>query len=362
MRPAEHGTGQSPAGAERAPRLDEHGGDTVAHPGVRLDFSISVNPLGTPPEVRQAITSHLDDIAAYPDPQCRALRDALGQAHRVAPTRIVCGNGASDVIHRVTAALRPRRVLVASPTFSEYERSARVCGAEVLHHRLAAPDFDATDALLYAVSGDVDMVFCCQPNNPTGRLVDPGLLSRLVERTREVGAVLVVDECFLPFTEAPSSIPGLAPHVVVVRAFTKTHGLAGLRLGYAVCGDEATATAMTEQGARWNVSSLAQAAGIAALACEGWDERTRAVVRDERDYLTTSLTELGLQVVPSQANFLLLRSDADLFGPLLAHGVLIRSCANFSGLDASYGRVGLKSHADNIQLVDALRKVLLYDR
>jgi len=340
---------------------DEHGGDTASHPGVRLDFSINVNPLGVPDEVTQALTSgpgFHQALTSYPDPQCRELRGTLARIHGVGTAQILCGNGASDLIYRVLDACRPRRVLVMAPTFTEYERAARVCGAEVLHHRLDPPFFDLTETVLDAVTEDIDMVFCCQPNNPTGRLVDPDLLSRLIGRTRDTHTMLVIDECFLPFTETPSSIGCPDPHILVLRAFTKTHGLAGLRLGYAVCPDESLIASMADHGPRWNVSTIAQIAGIVALTDKDWEDNTRTFVRRERDWLTEALTRLGLSVVLSHANFLLIKSDIDLFYPLLERGILVRSCANFVGLDRTYFRIGIKQHADNVQLIAALEEVL----
>ena len=374
-------------------RPDDHGGDLASHPDIRLDFSVNVNPLSVPARVIEALIDDLvrageggggdgsnglvgcelsglaggpfepspcsaSSIARYPDPQCRELRHALAGHHGVHPSQVVCGNGACDLIHRAVVAANPRRVLIPVPTFTEYERSARFCGAEVTRHPLDPPLFDPAESLLSAITPGIDLVFCCNPNNPTGRLVDPALLRRLVERTRAAGAVLVVDECFLPFTDAPSLIPGIESHVVVLRAFTKTHALPGLRLGYAVCGDGRLAAAMADQPPRWNVSGPAQAAGLAALACSGYEERTKSVVAAERTYLTEALTQLGLDVVPSHANFILFRCETDLFRPLTDQGILIRSCANFPGLDPSYWRVGLHRHADNVILVDALRKVL----
>ena len=357
---------------------DEHGGDIASHPGVRLDFSVNVNPLGVPDGVLRALVSGPDldypsldlrtdpdssnsilsrAIASYPDPQCRELRRTLAGIHGVGMAQILCGNGASDLIYRLLDTRRPRRVLVMAPTFIEYERAARVCGAEVLHHRLDPPFFDLTETVLNAVNEDIDMVFCCQPNNPTGRLVAPGLLTRLIERTRDTHTLLVMDECFLPFSEAPSSV-GSDPHVLVLRAFTKTHGLAGLRLGYAVCSDESLIASMADHGPRWNVSALAQIAGVAALTDMGWEDNTRTFVRREREWLIEALTHLGLSVVPSHANFLLIKSDIDLFGLLLERGILIRSCANFVGLDQTYFRICIKQHTDNVQLITALEEVL----
>jgi len=336
---------------------DEHGGDLAAHPGTRLDFSVSLNPLGMPAEVRAALAAAIDETSAYPDPQCRVLRQALAAHHGVPAGRIVCGNGASDLIYRIGCALHPRLVLEPAPTFTEYERS---CGAPVVRYPLdARANFDLDDGFLDAMDG-VDLVFCCQPNNPTGRLIDPGLLGCVVQRAAQTGAVLVVDECFLPFTDAASSISRTDKYqnLIVLRAFTKTHALAGVRLGYAVTGEVEMARAIADAGPRWNVSTLAQAAGLAALGVTNWDEATRRVVSQERGWVSAQLAALGLGVTPSQANFILFRSPVDLFQPLLARGILLRHCGNFPGLDDTYWRVGLRCHADNAVLIDALREVL----
>jgi threonine-phosphate decarboxylase len=342
-------------------RPDDHGGDLAAHPGIHLDFSVNLNPLGIPRGVKAAIAATLDTAADYPDPQCRALRRALAAYHQVAAELIVCGNGASDLIYRICETLRPRRILTVAPTFSEYERSARLQGALVSRHRLDAHEFfDVGPDFLDSLVPGVDLVFCCQPNNPTGRLIDPPLLARIVERAGEIGAVIVVDECFLPFTDAPSLIPatGHQPHLIVLRALTKTYALAGLRLGYAVTGDPTLTAALAAHGSRWNVSTIAQTAGLAALSTPGWTAATRLVVERERSWVSAQLVSLGLDVIPSHANFLLFRCLVDLFPPLTERGLLIRPCGNFAQLDGTYWRIGLKGRPDNEALVEALTEAV----
>ncbi|MDR1450591.1 MAG: threonine-phosphate decarboxylase CobD [Propionibacteriaceae bacterium] len=359
-RPGDGRPQRPPDTERRSPPSDEHGGETAAHRGIRLDFSISLNPLGLPAAVKEAVAGCADALAAYPDPACRELRRVLARRCRVSPEQILCGNGATDLLYRLCAAVKPGRVLTVAPAFSEYERSARLGGAEVSRHRLnPAAGFAVGDDFAAAITPDVDMVFCCQPNNPTGRLVAPATLARIVERARLAKATLVLDECFLPFAEAPSLIPTAAaePHVIVLRAFTKSHSLAGLRLGYAV-GDPALLAAMAACGPRWNVSVIAQLAGLAALADSAWEERSRRFVARERAWLSAELACLGLSVIPSDANFILFQSAASLFQPLLSYGILIRSCANFPGLDATWQRVGVKTRADNQTLIDALAEVL----
>jgi threonine-phosphate decarboxylase len=341
-------------------RRHEHGGDLASYPGVRLDFSINLNPEGIPPAAVKAAALAAAQVA-YPDPYCRELRDALSARHGAGAERIVCGNGASDLIYRICDHLRPRRVLAPAPTFFEYERSARLVGAQIALHPLdPARSFDLGDDFAARLGEGFDLVFVCQPNNPTGRLVDRGVLTRLIESADRAGAVLVVDECFLPFTDAPSVIAETAkyPNLIVLRALTKTHSLAGLRLGYAVTGRRELASGIGGQGAVWNVSAVAQAAGLAALATPGWEQASRELVRRERTWLAGQLADLGLEVTDGAANFLLFRCRTRLFEPLLERGIMIRPCANLAGLDETYWRVCVLRRDANAELVAALAEVL----
>jgi threonine-phosphate decarboxylase len=134
--------------------------------------------------------------------------------------------------------------------------------------------------------------------------------------------------------------------------------MAGLRLGTLYCSDERLLSGVAEYMPGWNVSGVAQAAGIAALAEDGWMENTRQIVESERDFMTAALGGLGLTVYQSDANFLLLRSERPLCEPLRARGILVRSCMNFTGLDERYIRVGLKTREENKALLRAVSEVL----
>jgi threonine-phosphate decarboxylase len=322
--------------------MSEHGGDTWGRPGVELDFSVSLHPLGMPAAVRAAIAEHADDYAAYPDPLCRDLTAAIAAREGVPAEHVLCGNGASDLIYRLCLALLPRRVATPAPTYSEYAQAAGLVGAEV-----------AT-----GMNGGADVTFICQPNNPTGTLIDVALLHGLAEVCQAAGTWLVVDECFLPFTTGASLVPLTAeyPHLVVLRAFTKLYSMAGLRLGYLVTSDGGLLEAVRRAGSYWPVNSVAQVAGLAALEVEGWAEATPGLVAAEREYLTRELTALGHEVLPSDANFILIRSDWPVAEALRERGILVRDCSNFEGLDGSYWRIGVKTRAENERLVEVLRE------
>ena len=220
------------------------------------------------------------------------------------------------------------------------------------------------EGILEAIGPDTELVFLCTPNNPTGRLIDQELLLAAAEKCRGLGAVLAVDECFLPLS---CSGPGLAPwleeypNLLLLRAFTKSYAMAGLRLGYALCADTALLERMSAGGPPWSVSTPAQAAGLAALTqCPHWPEKARAFLEGERPALAEGLAALGLDVVPGQANYLLFRAAgvADLKERMLTQGVLIRSCANYHGLGEDWYRVCVGQAEQNERLLAALREVL----
>jgi threonine-phosphate decarboxylase len=339
----------------------EHGGDIYSHENVRLDYSVNLNPLGMPPGVREAIISRVGEYETYPDVKCRALRKAIAARDGVPEEYVLCGNGAADLIHRLCLALRPKRVLTLAPSFSEYERSARLYGSEIAYHRLSeAESFALTERVLDDITPETGLLFLCNPNNPTGRLIDANLMGKIARRCSETGTLLLLDECFLPFTDGASLLPltERMPNLVLLRAFTKLYSMAGLRLGYIVCSGRELLKAVGEHAQCWSVSAVAQTAGLAALRCDGWEEKTRTLVSEEREYLSHALRALGLTVYPSDCNYLLFRSELPLYEPLLQKGVLIRRCENFEGLDVRFFRVGVKLRPQNEALVRAISEVL----
>jgi threonine-phosphate decarboxylase len=339
----------------------DHGGDIYGGQEIRVDFSVNTNPLGMPESVIRAIREGTDQDVRYPDYQCRALRRALAQRYHVGEGKILCGNGAADLIFRICACLRPRRVLIPAPTFSEYGRSASLFGAEINEYPLREGGGFAVDSgFLAAITPGTDLVFLCNPNNPTGRLCDPALLEEIVLQCGENGTVLVVDECFIEFTDGKSILPLMAenPHLLILRAFTKLYAMAGLRLGYLLCADEALLDRIAAHGAQWSVSTVAQRAGLAALTETDWSEKTRRFISAQRSYLLEELTRLGLKAYPGEANYLLIRAPFPIRQPLLERGLMVRDGGTFTGLDETYFRVGVRTAAENQLLIDTLREVL----
>ena len=340
----------------------EHGGDIYTHEGV-VDFSANVNPIGMPPAAVRALRENIASYEAYPDIACRGLKAALATAEGVPEEWIVCTAGVTDLLQRICDVLRFRTALVTAPCFSGYEQALERAGSTIVRHALPEEDgFDMTESILGFSAGEEapDAIFLCNPNNPTGLTVEPALLGRILDEAREAGIFVILDECFLDFTDEPSAVPlcGDYPNLIIMRAFTKMYAMAGLRLGYGICSDASIVEQIEAAGQLWAVSTPAQVAGIAALKEDGWAERTRAYVDEQRSFLLAELKACGLDVVPGKANYLMFRSTAPLYGPLLEKGFLIRRCENYVGLDEHWYRIAVRTAEENAAFVAALQEVL----
>jgi threonine-phosphate decarboxylase len=345
--------------AARWPPTCRHGGAAVAG---YLDFSASINPLGPPASVLAALRDSLSAVARYPDPACRTLTGHLARLHGVARECVVPGNGAAEVIHAAAGAVRPRRIAVLEPTFTEYRRASLRCGAAIDHwlsekQPYRPRPFDPEGA---------EIVWLCNPNNPTGQLWPPGEIEPWV--AARPGTVFVVDEAFLPFRrdEARHSLAsavGRLRNLIVLRSLTKVYALPGLRLGYALAGPP-LAERLREQLPPWSVNALAQVAGLAALEDDLYLERTHAWLETEPDVFFRGLRDLDehLEALPTQANFILLRlrhGTAGLLARRLAERrILVRDASDFVGLDETWVRVAVRSAAENGRLLEDLLRAV----
>jgi len=342
-----------------------HGGDLYGR-AVELDFSVNTNPLGTPRSVVRAVGEAAELLCQYPDPQCRELTAALAAYENVPERDILCGCGAAELIYAYCRAVEAGSALLAAPTFSEYAAAWRAAGREVRFFPLReAEGFAVTEAFLEELAKTgCKVVFLCNPNNPTGRLVAPELLREICALCKRRSIRLFVDECFLDLSDAGrgASLSGLLddfPGLFILKAFTKSYGMAGLRLGYCLCGEPRLLEAMSRGVQPWNVSLPAQMAGIAALQETAYLSEARALIQRERPVLAERLAKLGLLVFPSQGNYLLFKSKTPLYEPLLERGILLRDCGNYPGLGEGFYRTAVKRPDENQRLIDALADTVL---
>jgi len=308
-------------------------------------------------------------VGHYPESGSPELCRALAAYHALPAERITVANGSTELIH-----LLPRlaggsvgRALLIAPTFSEYGHSLELAGWRLTCLCLSPEDGFALDSARVAaelVSG-YDLLFFCNPGNPTGRLYAAAEVAALYELCRRAGCFFVLDEAFIDFAAENSvgQLPAENPDWLILRSMTKFFGFPGLRLGYGIASP-----AVTVQLQRllppWSVGVLAQAAALAALADREHGRRTREFVGQERQRLADHLGRLpGLQVFAAAANYLLVEirsgmTAAALQQQLLAQRILIRDCSNFTGLDERFFRVAVRSEAENDRLLQALAAAL----
>lgn len=340
-----------------------HGGDLFGY-DIKLDFSVNTNPLGTPKTVMQAVVDSASQLCRYPDPQCRELVAALAKYEGVPEEFVLCGCGAAELIYAYCGVMGGGKALLTAPTFSEYAAALEAAGGKADFFSLREEDGFAVSELFLQELEETSckVVFLCNPNNPTGRLISSPVLQEICEICKRRGIRLFVDECFLDLSDVGREaslvhLLGEFPDLFILKAFTKSYGMAGLRLGYCLCGDRALLAAMGRRAQPWNVSLPAQAAGVTALKEQAFLEEARKLIAQERRFLSMNLEKLSFKVYPSQANYLLLKSDVPIFEPLRDRGILIRDCSNYAGLDAGFYRVAVKRREENQLLVEALSDI-----
>ncbi|UQZ85992.1 Cobyric acid synthase [Paenibacillus konkukensis] len=345
-----------------------HGGDlwTAAETFSRskddfLDFSSNMNPLGPPAAVETILRERWREVTAYPDPAVRGLRKALAAKYRIPEESILVGNGAAELIDLAVRVLKPEVTALARPAFSEYEEAVDKAGGRVYELPLREEHgfVMQLDDVQRAVAAS-DLLFFGSPNNPTGRRLPPEALALLDEAKKTV----ILDEAFIDFCpdeEQATMIRRAAssPHWMVIRSMTKFYSIPGLRLGFIVAHPDRIVR-MRSQQVQWSVNTLAQLVGEAVLEDADFERRTRGWLAEERPRLAGKLAALGLQVTPSDTNYLLFSlrplglNVKRLQAEMGRRGVLIRDASLFPGLDETYARVAIRLREDNEQLVAEL--------
>ena len=340
-----------------------HGGDIYRHPDV-LDFSANINPFGTPASVLEAAERGLKQIRNYPDVQKEALTKALAAYEHVPESYIICGNGAAELVFSLIWALKPKRALTAVPTFAEYEQALEAGACEVEEYLLKESDGFVLGADFPDwITEKTDIVFLCNPNNPTGVLIPENLMDEILERCRRHHVFLVLDECFTDFLEQPELATKKAKlseysGFFILKAFTKRYAMAGLRLGYGLCADLDVLARMRAATQPWSVSIPAQEAGVAALREEDYVNRARQAVSRERQWMKEELCKLKMKVYDSRANYIFFQGPKGLAQAVLNHKVMIRDCSNYRGLGQGYYRTAVRLHEENEQLIRAVKAAL----
>ena len=334
-----------------------------------LDFSASISPIGPPAGVWESMRGV--DLATYPDPECLELREAISRqvsapGLQIQISRIQVGNGSTEIFHLIARTYLtgegPSKAFLLTPTYGEYAGACRLAGAEVISLDAARSDgfrWDIEAAGRRIEAERPNVVVLCNPNTPTGVYLGKAEVESLADAAARAESLFVLDEAYVSFVPDPWDSPSLLEraNVALVRSMTKDYALTGLRLGYALAGQDVVATLRAFQP-DWSVNSLAQQAGITALADAEYLPRAREAVFQAKDFLCQQLGSLGLHVVPSEANFLLVDvGDAAAWrSQFLSRGIVVRDCASF-GLP-EYVRIGIRLLPDCQRLAEAMEQLV----
>lgn len=331
-----------------------------------LDFSVNLRPEGTPEFITSALWRAMDDAVPYPEPDMAELREQAAARYGLSAGCLVFGNGANELIHALPRALDLKQAVIPEPAFSEYRLGCLHHGTNVLSPQTEERDcFTPSPLLLAEQAADGSAVFLANPCNPSGGLLDVPALRRAVQH--RPGVVWIVDESFIDYADGTESLLRDAeffPNLVVLRSLTKFYGMAGVRCGFAACAAP-LAERLRQSLPAWNVNAFAAAAARAVLEePPSWADGERARNRERREDLFRRLSALpGAAVLPSGANFLLFRlagASSGLAARLLKnHGIALRDCANYPGLEAGgWFRAGVRTPEEHALLEEALRAEL----
>ena len=340
-----------------------HGGIfSIKNPNEKIiDFSSNVNPLGCHPGVKKYLKKQLNQINVYPDSESTKLRSNLKWFTGINKSQILVGNGATEIIYNFCSTFvnKKSKVLIPCPTFSEYEKAVKFFGGKIINFK--SLNFNEDLEKFLAKIPKKGIVFFCNPNNPTGEILSKKNMEQIIKTAEKKSTLVFVDETFIELV--PNSFPSLVKtiksheNLFILRSFTKSFGLAGLRIGYAL-GSKKIIGILQRIKIPWNVNYVAQTAASAALCYSDFLEKSRKNIKKENLFLMNSLSKLEwLSCFNSSTNFILIKTKINskiLQKKLLKKNILVRDCSTFCGLNENYIRIAIKNRKENQILVKTL--------
>lgn len=331
-----------------------------------LDFSANINPLGISKAVKESMIAALDKVEAYPDITYYDLKHTIGSYEGINISKVFLGNGAAEVIFNLVRALKPKRVLLPAPTFSEYEEAVRSMDGEVKYYYLnEEKQFKIEEDFLNHIVEGIDLIFICNPNNPTGVLTEREFIEKVLKRAEIFNAKVVVDESFMDFVEenhrySAKNLMAAYDNLIIVKSLTKFYAMPGIRIGYGMTFNEEIQGAFKKVSVPWSVNIVAAEGVRTALKEEEYVEKTIEYVKVQRDYLYSELKKLNfIKVYKPSVNFIMFKilKNINLKEELISKGILIRSCGNYEGLHENFYRVAVRTKEENGKLINGMKTV-----
>ncbi|GKU84662.1 threonine-phosphate decarboxylase CobD [Niallia sp. NCCP-28] len=335
----------------------------LAMPKNIIDFSANINPLGPPGILKENWDSFYEQMQVYPDPEGRILKRKIAENEKISEQVVLLGNGAAELLALVGRMLAGKKVLLIQPTFSEYEKVCRANGCEVHYYIMNDLDWQLDLEKIKEIIHQVDAVFLCNPNNPTGIYYQKGALLVLLKECVQHDCYFILDEAFYDFVPAyENMIPEQKnyPSLIIVRSMTKMFSIPGIRLGYMVA-NPSVIKKMAEFQPHWSLNSIALKTGELLLEEKAFVAETIQYVEKEKQVLAPFYAKMGLNITNSQANFYLLKDPLydkqhAFLQFLLKEGIVARHTYNYPGLDGRWLRFAIKNRQENERLQGVMTK------
>jgi histidinol-phosphate aminotransferase len=328
-------------------KVCEHGGERAWNNNDELiDFSVNLNPYGPPDFVSKAIQEAIGDIHLYPDTECRALREKIAEKYGCEKKEVLVGAGVSELIQLVALSFVKKRVLVPKHTYGEYEVATKLLGAQI--KRVEMPSLRINPDLIVDEMKPDDVIFICNPNNPTGQYLGKDEIALILDEAERVDALVVIDEAYADFVMNAFPAHKFSTHnLIILRSLTKSFAIPGVRIGYAI-SSEAIITELARIKVPWSVSVCAQKAGMAVIGADG-----DAFLAETKKRIVRSKEKIERVLdVNTDANFYILAvgNAGEMKKKLLTHGIQLRDCTSF----------GLPNHIRFSVRTDEENEVLLH--
>ena len=391
--------------AEKETEMDFHGGNiykVFREKNIKeiLDYSSNINPYGIPESLKKRITENLEVLERYPDPDYVELRQKLANLNKVNLSDIILGNGATEIIFLFMKVINPKKILIVSPTFGEYERAVkateRVEDSSILGNsnkkkydeksfgkqKIEIEYFELKESddfklnignLKNELENKYDLLIICNPNNPTGKFLKLAQTEEILKECNKYDTKLFIDEAFIEFLadgmkESIINTEENKKNLFVTRAFTKFFAIPGLRLGYGMYFDKELEKKISEKKEPWSVNNFAEMAGLTVLDDAEYIEKTLKWIAEEKIYMYEKLNKIsGMKVYETEVNFITGKIDEKLFSEgvnvkilrekMFEQGILIRDASNFKFLDERFFRLAIKDRASNERVIEAMKEI-----
>lgn len=332
-----------------------------------IDFSANINPLGLSENVKKAIIKSIDEINIYPDITYYNLKKSISNYEKTTSDYLTLGNGAAEVIFNLVRAVNPKKALLLAPTFGEYEEALLSVNSKIEYYMLSeGNNWDIGIDILDQINEDINIIFICNPNNPTGRLTDRNLILKILKKAKSYKCIVVIDESFLDFVKENEEYTLLKyievyNNLFIIKSLTKFFAMPGLRIGYGITSNIDLVKKISNISVPWNINVLAEKSTIKALEEKEYIKNTIAYIENEKSKFYNELCKFkDLKVFKPSVNYIMFKVDKniDLKEEMMKENIIIRSCSNYNGLNNKYYRIAVRKREENEKFVAILKKIL----